>query len=138
MLKKLLIVIVIISFTNCSKNEIPPNCLRQFQFAINRSLNNPDLNGIILRGSAEIQGGYKGIIVINTGSKKLAFDRICPENNCDEPLSFDGTFLICPCNGYKYSIELNGANIDQTVDNLCSAIEYRVFENGNSITITNF
>lgn len=137
MFKKFILLFSFLLLISCTSNENIGNCIQPLQLGFSRSFNNPDLNRILTPGYVEIQGGLKGILVINRGLDRfLAFDRICPLNNCDEPMTFDGVLLKCPCDGSTYSVDLGG--VPQTEGINCGAIEYRAVKNGNTLTITNF
>jgi nitrite reductase/ring-hydroxylating ferredoxin subunit len=91
-------------------------------------------------GWAYSAGGLRGIIIQNTGIGNppyKAFDRACPNNDCNLPMVFDGSLkLKCPCDNSEYSI-IDGS--PQTAGNNQFAREYRVMViNSNTLNITNF
>lgn len=91
-------------------------------------------------GWAYSAGGLRGIIIQNTGIGNppyKAFDRACPNNDCNLPMVFDGSLkLKCPCDNSEYSI-IDGS--PQTAGNNQFAREYRVSViNSNTLNITNF
>lgn len=91
-------------------------------------------------GWAYTSGGIKGIVIQNTGTGSQpykAFDRACPNNDCNSPMTFDGSLkLKCACDNSEYSI-IDGS--PQTAGNSHFAREYRVLLISNSaLNITNF
>lgn len=91
-------------------------------------------------GWAYTAGGLRGIIIQNAGIGNppyKAFDRACPNNDCNLPMVFDGSLkLKCPCDNSEYSI-IDGS--PQTAGNNQFAREYRVLViNSNTLNITNF
>lgn len=92
------------------------------------------------RGYTTINGGFKGILILNKGLDKfVAFDRICPNNDCDSQMSIEttlGLILKCKCDRSEYSVDLGGS--PQTKGFECPAIEYKATKIGRTIQITNF
>ena len=138
MFKKILFLLLCIALTNCSEDNLPSNCIRPLNISISRSFVNPDFNKILTVGSVEINGGRKGILLINKGLNRfIAFDKSCPNNDCTTPMTFeDGIILKCSCDDSKYSVDLGGT--PQTQGFYCPAIEYKAIKTGNSIRISNF
>jgi hypothetical protein len=139
MIKKALYFICILNFLSCEQNNLPANCLRQFPVNINTDLNNPQLNNVQTPGGfADLIGGSKGILLLNiNGSQFVAFDKLCPQNDCDTPMTFEnGLVLKCVCDASEYSVNFGGA--PQTEGFECPAIEYKVSKNGSAIRISNF
>lgn len=140
MIKNSFILICIFLLIGCTENNLPENCLRA-DLAINLTtdLNNPQLINVQTPGgSADLVGGAKGVLLFNiNGSDFVAFDKICPQNDCDAPMTFEnGLVLKCVCDKSEYSVHFGGA--PQTDGFECPAREYRVLRNGSSIRITNF
>ncbi|NVJ88288.1 MAG: phosphoribosylaminoimidazole carboxylase [Flavobacteriaceae bacterium] len=114
------------------------NCIQSLPLNINTDLNNPQLiNAQIPGGHANLNGGNKGILLFNkNGTEFAAFDKLCPVNDCNEPMIFENRLLKCPCDNSTYSVDFGGA--PQTDGYNCPAIEYQVIKNGSAIRITNF
>lgn len=143
MIKKILFLSAFLFFFNCAENNLPENCIRPATFSFVRSLANPDLNRVLTVGSVEINGGYKGIVLINAGLDRfIAYDKICPNNDCDSPMIYDGinrpNILKCSCDGSEYGIAVGIGGQPQTEGFACFAIEYNAVKIGNSIRISNF
>ncbi|MAD96405.1 MAG: phosphoribosylaminoimidazole carboxylase [Flavobacteriaceae bacterium] len=124
--------------TTCNTNADLLNCIRTLPLNLGKDLNNPDLiNAQTPGGHALFPGGNRGILLFNkNGNDFVAFDRLCPANDCDQPMTFEGRLLKCSCDDSAYSVDFGGA--PQTEGFLCPAIEYRVIKNGSSLRITNF
>jgi hypothetical protein len=139
MVKKVFFFVCILGFLSCEGNILPANCLRQFPVNINTDLNNPQLNSAQTPGGfANLSGGSKGILLLNVnGSQFVAFDKLCPQSDCDAPMTFEnGLVLKCACDASEYSVNFGGA--PQTEGFECPAIEYKVSKNGSAIRISNF
>ncbi len=139
-MRKLLFLLVLISFFSCEKNgtnDILPNLTVNIIIDLNLpqylDLQTPS-------GWVYTNGGIQGIIIQNTGiggQPYKVFERACPNNDCTNPMTFDGSLkLKCPCDASEYSI-IDGS--PQTSGNLRFAREYRVnVLNSSSLNITNF
>ncbi|AQS94983.1 phosphoribosylaminoimidazole carboxylase [Polaribacter sp. BM10] len=139
MFKKVLFFISLILFFACAENNLPANCLRQFPVSLSTDLNNPQLINVQTPGGfAHLTGGAKGIFLFNiNGSEFVAFDKLCPQNDCNSPMTFEkGTVLKCSCDESEYSVHFGGA--PQTDDFECPARQYKVTKSGSSIRISNF
>ena len=139
MIKKVVFFACTLAFFSCEGNILPANCLREFPVNINTDLNNPQLNNAQTPGGfADLSGGSKGILLLNiNGSQFVAFDKLCPQNDCDAPMTFEnGLVLKCSCDTSEYSVNFGGA--PQTEGFECPAIEYKVSKNGSAIRISNF
>jgi nitrite reductase/ring-hydroxylating ferredoxin subunit len=101
-------------------------------------LNNPQLINVLTPGGhVELNGGSKGVLLFNkNGSEFVAFDRMCPNNDCATAMQFENRLLICECDDSRYSVDFGGA--PQNNNNVCPAIEYQVTRNGSAIRISNF
>lgn len=128
----------LLSLTHCNTNANLLNCIRTLPLNIVKDLNNPDLiNAQTPGGHAEIPGGNKGILLFNkNGSDFVAFDRLCPANDCNQAMTFENRLLKCSCDNSTYSVDFGGA--PQTEGFQCPAIEYQVIRNGSSLSISNF
>jgi hypothetical protein len=143
MYKKILIFLLFFTLINCSENNLQENCIQPLSFSITRSLENPEFNKILTIGSAEISGGFKGLLIINAGLNRfLAYDKICPNNDCNSAMIYDEinkpNILKCSCDESEYGLGIGIGGAPQTEGFLCPAIEYRVTKFGTSITISNF
>ena len=83
--------------------------------------------------------GLQGIIIQSTGLTPAykAFERACPNNDCETGMTFDGSLKMkCSCDQSEYSI-IDGA--PQTSGNSHFAREYRVSVSmdGKTLNITN-
>lgn len=79
--------------------------------------------------------GLRGIVVINTGSGFVAWERACPSvplSECSAMEFADNLTLQCPCNGFKYSL-INGTPSQGNY----GLLNYRVSVNGTILTIEN-
>ena len=128
MYKKIILLVCITLFVNCSDTTNLTNCIRSINLSTVTDLNNPSMiNAQTPGGFAELPGGVKGILLFNkNGSDFVAFDKLCPKNECTTPMVLES----------KYSVDFGGA--PQTDGFECPAIEYKVTKNGSSIRISNF
>ena len=125
-------------FSNCNTNADLLNCIQTLPLNLGKDINNPELiNAQVPGGHAEFPGGNRGILLFNkNGIDFVAYDRLCPANDCNEPMVFENRLLKCPCDDSTYSVDFGGA--PQTEGFLCPAIEYRVVRVGSTLRITNF
>ena len=91
-------------------------------------------------GWAYTNGGVKGIIIQNIGvgnPPDKAFERACPNYDCNSPMTFDGSLrMTCSCDLSEYSI-IDGS--PQTTGNSHFAREYKVIVvNNSTLNIINF
>jgi len=139
MVKKVILLFAGILFFSCSDTTQVSNCLPNIPLSITTDLNNPSLiNAQTPSGHAFLNGGSKGILLFNIdGTRFVAYDRLCPNLDCDTPMDFkNGLTLECSCDNSEYSVHFQGA--PQTENTDCFAREYRVIKIGTSIRITNF
>ncbi|WP_435416403.1 Rieske (2Fe-2S) protein [Polaribacter aestuariivivens] len=139
MFKKIIFYISFLALLNCSENSQLANCLQSFPVNITTDLNNPQLiNAQTPGGFANLTGGAKGILLFNVnGNTFVAFDKICPNTDCNSPMTFErGLVLKCSCDESEYSVHFGGA--PQTDGAECPAREYRVTKIGSVIRISNF
>jgi len=141
MYKKVVVFFCFILFIKCSDTSNLENCIRSVaNVSLVTDLNNPELiNAQVPGGFAELSGGFKnsGIILFNTnGTDFVAFDRFCPQTDCDVPMTFENRLLRCTCDDSTYSLDFGGA--PQTDGFECPAIEYKVTTIGSTIRISNF
>ena len=129
----------LLALCSCGENDLPANCLRAFPVSLTTDLNNPQLiNAQTPGGFADLVGGSKGILLFNiNGTEFVAFDKRCPQNDCETPMTFEkGLVLKCACDASEYSVHFGGA--PQTDGFECPAIAYKVSKLGSSIRISNF
>lgn len=138
MIKKSIFLLAFFALVNCSTNQNLENCIQSLPLNLNTDLNNPQLiNAQTPGGFAELNGGTKGILLFNkNGNEFVAFDKLCPANDCNAPMIFENRLLKCSCDNSEYSVDFGGA--PQTNGFQCPAIEYQVFRNGTALRITNF
>ena len=88
MYKKILLLACLTLFASCSDTTNLTNCLRSPNLSITTDLNNPSLiNAQTPGGFAELPGGEKGILLFNkNGTDFVAFDKLCPKNECTTPM----------------------------------------------------
>ncbi|NLP57422.1 hypothetical protein [Lutibacter sp. B1] len=139
-MRKIILLLVAISFLSCEKNDTNDS-LPDVNVDITVNLNLPQYIDLQTpSGWAYTSGGVKGIVIYNMGTGNppyKAFDRACPNNDCNSPMTFDGSLkLKCPCDNSEYSI-IDGS--PQTKGNKHFAREYRVnVLNSSALNITNF
>ncbi|MDC0176608.1 phosphoribosylaminoimidazole carboxylase [Polaribacter sp.] len=141
MIKKVLFFFSFFAFLNCSKNEDLNNCRQALPLNYLTDLNNPALINVLVPGGfVELTGGSKGILLGNVnGSEFIAYDKICPVGDCEDPMTFErGIVLKCACDNSEYGIGKGIGGVPQTEGFVCPAIEYRVLKNGTALRITNF
>ncbi len=139
MTRRLLYFFAFLLLFSCVEDNLPANCIRPLPLSISKSLNTSELNPVLTdRGFVYINGGSKGIFLLNKGLDKfVAFDRRCPANNCNQPMTFEKNLVLkCSCDGSEYSVDLGGT--PQTEGFECPAAEYNAVKVGNSIRISNF
>ena len=122
---------------SCEENVRLNTCFQNFISPVSLDLNNPQLNGVLTpTGFTEVSGGLQGIILYNGATLGYkAFDRKCPNFDCETPMSFDGLHLKCSCDDSKYSILTGEPSAQNKSD--CFAREYTVSQNGTSLRISN-
>lgn len=136
-MNRVLFLLSTLLFLSCTTNGDANDC---FPFiAINETVNLDLPQFIDLQvtgGHTSTQIGERNILIIRRSSNFQAFDLQCPEQNCSQPMNFDGLNMICPCNDHKYN-SLNGSPSSDNTS--CFAKEYLVQNLSNSILrITNF
>ena len=138
MVKKILFLLSYCLFINCSDTTNLANCIRTLPLSVVTDLNNPEMiNAQTPGGFAELSGGRKGILLFNkNGTDFVAFDKLCPNNDCTSAMTFENRLLQCTCDESKYSVDFGGA--PQTEGFQCPAIEYKATKNGSTIRISNF
>ena len=96
MIKKTLLFFSIIAFINCTNNNDLSSCIQSLPLSISTDLNNPEaLNANVPGGFVELNGGSKGILLMNVnGDEFVAYDKLCPVGDCDAPMTFNGSFIL--------------------------------------------
>ncbi len=124
-------------FFSCEDYTRLNTCFQNTISPISLDLNNPQLNRVLTpTGYVEVNGGLQGLILYNGATLGYkAFDRNCPNFDCNTPMSFDGLFLKCSCDSNKYSILTGEPNADN--NSTCFAREYTVTISGTSLRISN-
>ena len=141
MIKKVLFFFSFFAFLNCSNNEDLNNCRQALPLNYTTDLTNPALINVLVPGGfVELTGGSKGILLGNVnGSEFIAYDKICPVGDCEDPMTFErGIVLKCACDKSEYGVGKGIGGAPQTEGFVCPAIEYRVLKNGTALRITNF
>ena len=139
-MQRFLLLCVILLFFACEKNETI-DALPDIRANEIINLNLPQYQNLLIpSGSATANGGLKGILILNTGIGKppyKAFERACPNFDCDQPMTFDGSLRMkCSCDLSEYSI-IDGSPQTKGFSNF--AREYRVLVlNNSTLNITNF
>jgi nitrite reductase/ring-hydroxylating ferredoxin subunit len=83
-----------------------------------------------------VDAGVRGLIVFNTGSGYVAFDRACPNQalgNCST-MTIDGIMAVCPCDDAEYSL-FTGQT--QEEGHVYPMKQYRVQQGGSVLTVYN-
>ena len=142
-MRKLILLLILVTFFSCEKNDTI-DFLPKATVDVTLNLNLPQYQNLqIPTGWVYIEKGpnkgLQGILIQNTGltPKYKAFERACPNNDCNTPMIFDGSLKMkCPCDQSEYSI-IDGS--PQTSGNIHFAREYRVLViNSTTLNITNF
>lgn len=141
-MRKLLFICLFISLFSCEKNETI-DLLPTVNVDVTINLNLPEYSDLQILGTSQYitsgNNGIQGIWIKNNGGTPAykAFERACPNNDCNTPMTFDGSLkLKCSCDDSEYSI-IDGA--PQTSGNSQYAREYRVLQlNASTLKITNY
>ena len=139
-MQRLLLLCFIVLFYACEKNETI-DYLPKIKVSETINLNLPQYQNLLTPNNpVYTNGGLKGILIYNTGStpKYKAFERACPNNDCNSPMTFDGSLKMkCPCDLSEYSIYDGSLQPERTGGNF--AREYRVLVlNSTTLNITNY
>ncbi len=141
-MQKLLYLFLIVLLISCEKNETN-DVLPYAPVDITLNLNLPLYQKLQIPSEwiyidAGANKGLQGIFLQNVGLTPpfKAFERACPNNDCNMPMVFDGSLRMkCPCDNSEYSI-IDGA--PQTSGNSHFAREYKVNQiNPTTLIITN-
>ncbi len=138
-MKNILLTILVITFVSClddnvDSNRFLPNVSVNVRIDLNlpQYVNNLNFPG----GYAYAEGGIRGLIIYNTGTGYVAFDRACPHielQSCSTmEVDDSGLFMVCPCDGERFQI-INGAPENGNIP--YSARAYTVTINGSILTI---
>lgn len=82
------------------------------------------------------RGGVAGLIIVNTGSGYVAYDRastVSPEKRCAVEVDGSGMVAKDPCSGARYLL-INGSPAEIAE---CPLKPYRARRNGETIIVTN-
>lgn len=139
MKKRFLFFLLLFSVLSCSKDEFynPNPYLPNYVVDVRIPLSLPLYSNLQYPGNVAVVQGYgiNGIIVINTGTGFLAYERTCPNHeirNCSA-LDLNGIEATCSCDEYVYNLYLGIAN------NAPYALkQYRVIDYGSYLQIGNF
>ena len=141
-MKKIILLLIVSILLGCKKDTIKRNpYLPEARFSVTINTNlalynklKTPLTPVVITKEGV---GLKGIIVINTGSGFLAWERACPHipiTNCSTMELDGGLIATCPCDNVTYNL-VNGnptsGNSNQPL------LNYSVSENGNILTIYN-
>ena len=141
-MQKLFYLFFIVALISCEKNETN-DVLPYAPVDVTLNLNLPSYQNLqIPKGWVYIEKGtnkgLQGILIqyFGVNPKYKAFERACPNNDCNVPMIFDGSLRMkCPCDNSEYSI-IDGA--PQTSGNTHFAREYKVNQiNPSTLIITN-
>jgi nitrite reductase/ring-hydroxylating ferredoxin subunit len=139
-MRKLLIICLLFTLFSCEKND-PNDILPNVPVDVIVDLNLPQYIDLQTpSGWVYTSGGIKGVFIQNTGIGSppfKAFERACPNYDCNSPMVFDGSLKFkCPCDNSEYSV-IDGS--PQTAGNTHFAREYRVLMlDPSTLNITNF
>lgn len=141
-MKKITLFLLFILFFGCTKQQRQRIAhLPEARFSRTININLPlysnlksPLNPVVIENEGV---GLRGIIVMNTGTMFVAWDRACPHlelRDCSTANIENQIFAVCPCDGVRYNL-VNGSPSQQ--DSKFSMLSYRVSVNGNLLTISN-
>lgn len=136
-MRKLLFFFIFLTVLSCKDETIVNNCFPTLSVNKTINLNTPEFINLQTPNSepAYTTGGFNGILLFRTQSTYKAFDRRCPENNCDKQMILNYPSIECPCDGKKYNA-INGGSPQNGSG--CFAKEYRVLISSSStLVITN-
>jgi len=141
-MKKIVVLLLIISFYQCADNRENNNILPFVAVNETINLNLPQfINLQVPGGWSYSNGGLKGIIIYNVnGTQFKAFERASPHlpisQTCSQMMVNNGIKMISPCDDSEFSI-LDGSPLTSGVEYF--AREYLVNRINNSVLqITNF
>lgn len=138
-MRKFLYLCLLIPFLSCEKNETI-DLLPDTDVSVVINLDLPQYIDLqIPSGWVTTTHGIQGIFIQNTGigsNPYKAFELACPNNDCDETMTFDGSLKFkCSCDDSEYSV-LDGS--PQTDGNAQFAREYQTYLiSQSSLNITN-
>ncbi len=139
-MRKIFFLMILLLSISCEKNETI-DFLPKIMVNENINLNLPQYQKLLTpSGWVYTNGGLKGLLIQSTGIGSppyKAFERACPNNDCNSPMTFDGSLKMkCPCDLSEYSI-IDGS--PQTKGSVNFAREYRVLVlSSTALNITNF
>ncbi len=139
-MQRILLLCFTLLFFACEKNETI-DYLPKIKVSETINLNLPQYQNLLTpSGSVYTNGGLKGILIQYTGIGSppyKAYERACPNNDCNSPMTFDGSLKMkCSCDLSEYSI-IDGSPQTKGFGNF--AREYRVLVlNSTTLNITNY
>ncbi|GIZ16096.1 Rieske (2Fe-2S) protein [Capnocytophaga catalasegens] len=141
-MKKIILLLILSILLACKKDTIRRNpYLPEARFSITINTNLALYNKLktpLTPVVVPTEGvGLRGVIIINTGSGFLAWERACPHvpiTDCSTLKSDGGIIVTCPCDNVTYNL-VNG-NPTSGSSNY-QLLNYNVSVNGNILTISN-
>lgn len=141
-MRNLLFICLLLTLFSCEKNDTI-DLLPTASVDVTINLNLPEYINLqtptgwvyVTSGSAGLQGIW---LQFSGGTSPYkAFERACPNNDCSNPMIFDGSLKFkCSCDDSEYSI-IDGA--PQTAGNSQYAREYQVIQlSASTLKITNY
>ncbi len=134
-MKKFVLVAFFLSLISCGGDDANNQYLPNIAVNVQINLNLPQYSDLLVGGgSAYASGGIKGLIIYNTGTNYVAFDRACPHltlQACSQ-MTIESIFMVCPCDGARFQI-IDGAPENGNIRE--SARFYNVTKNGNTLYI---
>lgn len=110
-MKKIFYLFLFLICFGCGDNTPVNNCFPGVQMNSIIDLSLPEFSGLLTAGGDSqntIQG--RNVFIFRTGTSSYrAFDRQCPERNCNSLMTFNGVEIICPCDDIKYNYLADGA-----------------------------
>jgi len=137
-MKNFLFIVLFITLSSCGadeeENSFLPNQVVNVQINMNLY---PELQ--IIGNSLELDqniGGIKGLIIYNTGTGYVAFDRACPHIALQEcaKMNIEGMYMVCGCDNKRFQI-IDGAPEDGNIQHAARA--YIATKTGNILYIRN-
>lgn len=134
-MKKLILLVFFIGLISCGSDDDENQFLPNVAVNVQINLNLPQYHDLLVGGgSAYANGGIKGIIIYNTGTSYVAFDRACPHltlQACAQ-MTVESIFMVCPCDSARFQI-IDGA--PENGDIRQAARFYNVTKSGNTLFI---
>ena len=140
-MKKIFIIIILLSMLSCNDdtsdtNSFLPNRNVNLQLDLNLPLySDLQIMGEYIELNENI-GGIRGLIIYNTGTGFVAFDRACPHISLQEcgVMNVEGIYMVCACDDKRFQI-IDGAPEDSNIPYPARA--YIATLNGNILNVRN-